>query len=84
MQLQTTDLESTFRALRAKDPAKLSKSEVPFHKDYKSIPKQNYAPTSSAHTQWGNGMAKFASAASAGTCASVLAGTCASTVWAHT
>ena len=67
MQLQTADIESTFRALRAKDPAKLSKSSVPFHKDYKSIPKQNYAPTSSAHTQWGNGMAKFASAASAGT-----------------
>lgn len=67
MQLLTNNLEETFRALRNRDPSKLSKSEVPQHQSYKPIPRQNYAPTSSAHTQWGNGMAKFASAASAGT-----------------
>ena len=69
---QTTNLESTFRALRNRDPAKLAKSEIPTHKDYRAIPRQNLAPTSSAHTgSWGNGMAgslqKTASAASAGT-----------------
>jgi hypothetical protein len=65
--LQTTNLESTFRALRSRDPAKLAKSDVPQHVAYRPIPRQNYAPTSSAQTQWGNGMAKFASVASAGT-----------------
>lgn len=66
--LQTTDLEATFRALKSRDPAFLSRSEVPRHKDYTAIPRQNYSPISSAHTgAWGNGMAKFASAASAGT-----------------
>jgi very-short-patch-repair endonuclease len=67
IQLQTTNLETTFRALRNRDPAKLAKSEVPQHASYRPIPRQNYAPTSAASTQWGNGMAKFASAASAGT-----------------
>jgi very-short-patch-repair endonuclease len=66
--LQTTNLDSTFKALRSRDPSKLSRSSVPRHGDYKSIPRQNFAPVSSAHTgAWGNGMAKFASVASAGT-----------------
>jgi very-short-patch-repair endonuclease len=67
IQLQTTDLETTFRALRNRNPDRLANSDVPQHPSYKAIPRQNYAPTSSAHTQWGNGMAKFASVASAGT-----------------
>jgi len=67
MQFQTTDLESTFRALRNRDPSKLAKSSIPIHKSYRPVPKQNFAPTSGATTQWGNGFAKFASAASAGT-----------------
>jgi len=66
--LQTTNLDSTFKALRSRDPSKLSKSSIPRHGDYKSIPRQNFAPCSSAHTgSWGNGMARFASTASAGT-----------------
>jgi len=65
--LQTTNLEETFRALRNRDPAKLATSEVPQHQSYRPIPRQNYAPTTGASTQWGNGMAKFSSVASAGT-----------------
>jgi len=59
--IQTTDLESTFRALRSRDPSKISKSSIPQNSDYKSIPRQNYAPSTSVSTNWGNGMAKFAS-----------------------
>jgi very-short-patch-repair endonuclease len=67
MQFQTTNLESTFRALRNRDPSKLAKSSIPEHKSYRPVPRQNFAPTSGATTQWGNGFAKFASTASAGT-----------------
>jgi hypothetical protein len=42
--IQTTDLEGTFQALRNQDPAKLSSQEVPLHREYKSIPRQNYSP----------------------------------------
>ena len=65
--IQTTDLESTFRALRNQDPLKLREQDVPVHKDYPSVPSQNYAPSSAINTgSWGNGMARFASGAGAG------------------
>jgi len=60
--IQITDLQSTFKALRNQDPSKMMRNKVPYSPDYKSIPNQNLAPTSSANTgSWGNGMAKFAS-----------------------
>ena len=64
--IQQTDLESTFRALRNQDPAKLEKQSVPYSPDYKAIPSQNYAPTTSVNA-FGGGMQRFAaSTASAG------------------
>lgn len=66
--LQTTDLESTFRALRSRDPNRIANLKVPTNNDYKSVPKQNYAHGGTASTTGlGNGMAKFASVSSAGT-----------------
>ena len=60
--IQTTDLEQTFNALRNQDPMKMIGKDIPISPDYKSIPQQNLAPTSSANTgSWGNGMARFAS-----------------------
>ena len=60
--IQSSNLEETFNALRNQDPLKLENAKVPYTPDYKSIPKQNFPPVSSAHTgSWGNGMARFAS-----------------------
>ena len=60
--IQTTDLESTFEALRNQNPMRMTEREIPYSPDYKSIPQQNLAPTGSTYTgSWGNGMAKFAS-----------------------
>jgi len=60
--IQTSDLQNTFKALRNQDPAKMMANKIPYSPDYKTIPQQNLAPTSSANTgSWGNGMAKFAS-----------------------
>ena len=67
IQLHTTNLEAHFRALRNRDPANLSRTEVPQHESYRPIPRQNYPNISTAHGFQGNGMARFASAASAGT-----------------
>ena len=66
MQFQTTNIEQSFRALRNRDPNKLSKSKVPEHKDYRKVPRQNYAPSTTVSTGgWGNGnagtMRKYAS-----------------------
>ena len=59
----TSDLENTFRALRNQDPARLSKQTIPYHPDYKEVPKQNYAPITSVHdTLGGNAMYRFAGA----------------------
>ncbi|TRZ80659.1 DUF559 domain-containing protein [bacterium] len=60
--IQTSDLQNTFKALRNQDPSKMMANKIPYSPDYKTIPQQNLAPTSSANTgSWGNGMAKFAS-----------------------
>jgi len=67
MHLQTSNLEQTFRAIRNKNPQNLSNSSIPENAYYTPIPKQNYAPVSSVHSSLGNGMARYASAAGAGT-----------------
>ena len=64
--IQTNDLESTFNALRNQDPIKVRKKEVPRHSDYKSIPNQNYAPTTSVHGAFGSSMNRYASAGNSG------------------
>jgi len=56
--LQTTDLENTIRALRNRNPQELSRQSVPSAPDYKSIPNQNYAPT----TTVGGAFNRYASA----------------------
>jgi len=68
MQLQVTNIEDTFRALRNRDPAKLSNSDIPRHDSYRPIPRQNYAPIAITQSSLGSGgMTKTASVASAGT-----------------
>ena len=62
--IQSSDLESTFQALRNRDPSKLESQDVPYTPDYKQIPNQNYAPTTSVSGAWGGGMTRYASAAS--------------------
>jgi len=63
--IQTLDLESTFQSLRNRDPSKIERQVIKSHPDYKRVPRQNYAPTTSVNTgSWGNGMARFASVAS--------------------
>jgi len=58
----SSDLEQTFRALRNRDPSKISKQTVPNHPDYKRIPMHNYAPVASVNTgDWGGGMNRYAS-----------------------
>lgn len=47
--IQTTDLENTIRALRNSNPEEVAKQIVPPTPDYKAIPTQNYAPTTSVH-----------------------------------
>ena len=65
--IQTADLENTFRALRSKDPRYVERQNVPYHPDYKTVPNQNYAPTTSVQTGWGGGgMQKYASASASG------------------
>jgi len=58
----SSDLEQTFRALRNRDPSRISKQTIPNHPDYKRIPKHNYAPVASVNTgDWGGGMSRYAS-----------------------
>jgi len=58
----SSDLEQTFRALRNRDPSKISKQTIAPHPDYKRIPKHNYAPVASVNTgEWGGGMSRYAS-----------------------
>lgn len=64
--IQTANLDQTFQALRNQDPSKMKDVVVPRNQDYKSIPSQNYAPTTSVHGAFGNGMNRFASASSSG------------------
>jgi len=60
--IQTNDLDSTFRAIRNQDPSKMRENGVPYTPDYKSIPNQNYAPTTSVHGAFGSGFNRFAGA----------------------
>ena len=63
--IQSNDLEGTFRALRNQDPSKLRDRTVPYAPDFKQIPYQNYASTTSVHAA--GGMSRYAGAsASAG------------------
>jgi len=55
----TSNLDEAFRALKSGDPAKLSKLNIPSHPDYKSIPNQNYAPSTTVHGL-DFGMSRFA------------------------
>ena len=63
--IQTSNLEQTFRALRNRDPSKLSSEIIPYSPDYKSIPNQNYSSSATVNA-FGGGMNKFASAAAGG------------------
>ena len=58
--IQTSNLESSFQALRNNKPENIAKQDVPFHPDYKRIPYRNYAPIATSNTQMGNGNARFA------------------------
>jgi len=53
--IQTTNLESTLRAIRSRNPQYLEKQVVPYHADYKTIPNQNFAPTTSVRTASASG-----------------------------
>jgi len=64
--IQTTNLDTYFKALRDRDPAKLSNSEIPSNDDYKDVPRQNYAPTTSVEGAFNGHLAKYASAAMGG------------------
>lgn len=59
--IQTSNLDATFNALRNQDPSKMMGKSVPYSPDYKSIPNQNYAPTTSVHGAFGGGFNRFAS-----------------------
>lgn len=59
--IQTNNLDQTFRALKHQDPSKIRDIIVPNSPEYKSIPNQNYAPTTSSRAL-GSGMTKFAGA----------------------
>jgi len=65
-QIQTSDLDQTFRAIRNQDPSKLTRESIPYSPDYKSIPSQNYAPTTSVAGAFGNSFTRFASASGNG------------------
>ncbi|MFA7219357.1 MAG: DUF559 domain-containing protein [Synergistaceae bacterium] len=57
----TSGLEQTFRALRSRDPSKISQQVISSHPDYKRIPKHNYAPVAAVNTgDWGSGMTRLA------------------------
>jgi hypothetical protein len=58
--IQITDLENTLRALKNGNPQELAKQTVPSDPDYKTIPSQNYAPTTSVSGAFN----RFAAAAS--------------------
>jgi len=63
--IQTSNLSDTFRALRNRDPSKLISQDVPYAPDYKSVPSQNYGPTTSVSNAFGGGgMYRFGSASS--------------------
>ncbi len=62
--IQTNNLGETFRALRNQDPSKMREIIVPGSPEYKSIPSQNYAPTTSSHGAFNAGMNRFAGASS--------------------
>ena len=64
--IQTSGLGSTFNALRNRDPQRLERQKVPIHRDYKEIPRQNFAPTSSVHGAFGGHMTRQASAVAGG------------------
>ena len=66
MFIQTNNLESTFRALRNRNPQNLEKQVVPLHRDYKGIPKQNYSPTTTTNAFGSDQMYRFASASTGG------------------
>ncbi len=54
--IQTTNLSSTFQALRNKDPSKVAARSIESHPDYKAIPRRNYGPVASVDTgSWGGG-----------------------------
>lgn len=66
MLIQTNNLENTFRALRNRNPQFLENQTVPSHRDYKDVPRQNYAPTT-ATTAFGDGnMYRYAAASTGG------------------
>lgn len=64
--IQTSNLDETFQALRNQDPARMRENQVPHTPDYKHIPNQNFAPTTSVSGAFGGGMTRFASAAAGG------------------
>lgn len=60
--IQSSDIESTFRAIRNRNPQSLREQNIPYTPDYKQVPYQNYAPTASVSGAFGgNGMYKYAS-----------------------
>lgn len=60
----TSNLSSTFQALRSRDPNRIRLQNIEEHPDYKRIPNNNYAPIATVHTgNWG-GMTRMASGSS--------------------
>lgn len=60
----TTNLSSTFQALRSRDPNRIKLQNVEEHPDYKRVPNNNYAPIAAVDTgSWG-GMTKTAASGS--------------------
>ena len=65
--IQTSGLGSAFNALRNRDPQRLERQKIPIHRDYKEIPRQNFAPTSSVSGAFGgHNMTRQASAVAGG------------------
>jgi very-short-patch-repair endonuclease/intein/homing endonuclease len=63
--IQTANLDETFNALKNQDPRKLN--NLPSRRpDYKSIPNQNFAPTTSVSGAFNSGMNRFASSSGGG------------------
>ena len=61
--IQTSNLEGTFRALKNGNPTIIRETYAPHTPEYKSIPDQNYASTTSVSGAFG-GLSKFGGAAS--------------------
>lgn len=60
----TTNLSSTFQALRSRDPNRIRLQNIEEHPDYKRVPNNNYAPIAVVNTgSWG-GMTRKASGSS--------------------